>query len=258
MSVERPARRRPPGNAVTPERPERRRASDWRQDHVRDQQAAVQRRRFRTVVLAHWVAQFVLATIGLIAAIGGATAWLLAWNVIATLYAVTAVIAMETLSRRPPAEYDIDDQPRPWLLGSRPTAVLLLTGVPAVLGVTAAVSVIFIGPARDETDAVLKLLGVWTMLLAWAFVHWGFAQVYLLHDRRNRPVETFDFPRTPRPGIVDFVYFSFTLGTTFAASDVTALTTRTRWIITLHSVMSFLMNALIIALAFDTIKAAAS
>ena len=96
------------------------------------------------------------------------------------------------------------------------------------------------------------------MLLAWAFLQWGFAQVYLLHDRRNRPLETFDFPRTPRPGIVDFVYFSFTVGTTFAASDVTSLTTRTRWIITLHSVVSFLMNALIIALAFDTIKAAAN
>ena len=253
-----PSRRRPWGSAAAGDRPGRRRAREWRAAHEQDRRAARERRRFSGVVWAHGVAQVVLACVGVMALLVGSLDWLLLWNLIATVYAVAAIIVMEVLSRRVPAEYDIDDRPRPWVLGSHPLAVLALTGVPALLGLMAAMRVIFVGPGHDDVDAAVKIIGVWTMLLAWAFLQWGFAQVYLLHDRRNRPLETFDFPRTPRPGIVDFVYFSFTVGTTFAASDVTSLTTRTRWIITLHSVVSFLMNALIIALAFDTIKAAAN
>ncbi len=251
-----PSRRRAWGG-VPGERVERRRASEWREERAGDREAARQRRRFAGVLTAHGAAQAILTVVGVIALVIGSLTWLTTWNLIATVYAIAAIIAMEVLSRRRPAEYDIDDRPRPWALGSRPAAVLGLTGVPALLGLTAAMSVIFVGPNHDDFDAATKVIGVWTMLLAWAFLQWGFAQVYLLHDRRNRPAEMFDFPRTPRPGIVDYVYFSFTVGTTFAASDVTALTTRTRWIITIHSVVSFLMNALIIALAFDTIKAAA-
>jgi len=53
--------------------------------------------------------------------------------------------------------------------------------------------------------------------------------------------------------MVDFVYFSFTVGSSFAASDVTVLSSRTRWTVVWHSVSSFFFNGLIIVLALNTI-----
>ena len=43
------------------------------------------------------------------------------------------------------------------------------------------------------------------------------------------------------------------LGTTFAASDVEVLSTRLRWTVVWHSVLSFFFNGLIIVLALNTI-----
>lgn len=92
------------------------------------------------------------------------------------------------------------------------------------------------------------------MLLGWGFLHWGFAQVYALQDARAYPARALEFPgQNPSPSLVDYVYVAFTVGTTFAASDVSFMNTRTRWLVTIHSVASFGLNALTIALAFNTI-----
>jgi uncharacterized membrane protein len=53
------------------------------------------------------------------------------------------------------------------------------------------------------------------------------------------------------------VYFAYTLGTTFAASDVEVRTTRMRWTIVWHSVLSYFFNGLVIVLALNTIMSAA-
>ena len=96
-------------------------------------------------------------------------------------------------------------------------------------------------------------LGVWTMLLAWGFLHWGFAQLYLQNyfASADAPLR---FPNTTRPRLVDFAYFAFTLGTSFAASDVEVRSTRLRWTVLWHSVISFFFNGFIIVLALNTIS----
>ncbi len=217
--------------------------------------AATPRRRTSAIMVLHWIAQILLAAIGAVIIATDELAWVLAWNVLGTAYAATAIIALATASRRPAAGDDLDDDTSRWFASANGAITVALTVVPTLIGVTAALMVIIDG--RDESLGVLvKVIGVWAMLLAWGFLQWGFAQVYVLHARR-RPEPTFDFPRTPRPGLVDFVYFSFTVGTSFAASDVTVVSTRTRWIVTVHSVVGFLLNALIIALSFNTIMSAA-
>ena len=60
-------------------------------------------------------------------------------------------------------------------------------------------------------------------------------------------------PGTERPRLVDFVYFSFTNGTSFAPSDVSIMTTRMRWTVSWHSLAAFFLNALLIVLVINTI-----
>ena len=44
--------------------------------------------------------------------------------------------------------------------------------------------------------------------------------------------------------------FSFTLGTSFAASDVTVTSRTMRWHVMMHSILSFFYNTVVLAVAF--------
>lgn len=214
--------------------------------------------------------QIVLAVIGLVFLFGNGDSVLplTLWCMLGSLYALVTIIYLAMRARGAESRIRDDENPR-WFDRIRGAVTVILTVIPTAIGVTAALEVILVGAAKNfdlsellgegiELDWVIKPIGVWAMLLAWGFLHWGFAQVYLHQYDRMAPVATLDFPDTPKPGLVDFVYFSFTIGTTFAASDVNVKTTRTRWTVTVHSVLGFLMNALIIALSFNTIMNAAN
>lgn len=62
------------------------------------------------------------------------------------------------------------------------------------------------------------------------------------------------FPKRTVPFFSDFLYFSFTIGTAFATSDARVETSRSRWIVMMHSVVSFLYNALVVAVAFQILQ----
>lgn len=204
------------------------------------------------VVLSNWGIQLVLAAIGIYSLVGetlDGAAW---WCMLSTLYAFGAVVVLSFMARNgggPPAEAS-----RRWLGRARKPIVTIFTVVPALIGILAALQVILADSLVGADDrGINKFLGVWSMLLGWAMLHWGFAQLYLLRSEEARPGKVLDFPESDHPGLVDHVYFAFTVGTTFAASDVTVLDTRTRWVVTIHSVLAFGLNALTIALAFNTI-----
>ena len=172
------------------------------------------------------------------------------WCVLGTLYAVVALVILGRIAKR-------SDQPqarRPSRLEiGRPARIVSFTAtiLASFVGLGAATQVLAL--SNDPSFGVIvDLLGVWAMLLSWGFLHWGFAQVYY-QDYYAADPPPLRFPQTPRPRIVDFVYFSFTLGTSFAASDVETLSTRLRWRVVWHSVLSFFFNGLIIVLALNTI-----
>jgi uncharacterized membrane protein len=56
------------------------------------------------------------------------------------------------------------------------------------------------------------------------------------------------FPGDREPRFADFIYFSAQISTTFAGSDVQVRTTAMRKIVTLHSILSFTFNTVIVAL----------
>lgn len=133
-------------------------------------------------------------------------------------------------------------------------ASLVTTIVSSLIGVTAAGQLLILR-SDPEFGEAMNVVGVWAMLLAWGFLHWGFAQIYyrldnrVPDDPRGRPLM---FPDRDDPGLLDFVYAAFMIGTSFTPNDINT-TSRIRWTVTWHSVLSYFFNGFIIVLALNTI-----
>lgn len=177
-------------------------------------------------------------------------ALIFAWCVVATLYAAVMIIALSLDARASVAAREYRPSKLQANVVVRWTA-LAASLVAGLMGVASAFMVVVL--RNDPTDGWwYKLVGVWAMVMAWGIVHWGFAQwYYARYYATDQP--TMEFPGTATPHLVDFVYFSYTIGTTFAASDVNVLTRDLRWRVTVHAVLSFFFNSAIVVLALSTL-----
>jgi uncharacterized membrane protein len=180
---------------------------------------------------------------------------LAAWCIVSTIYMIVWMIALGRISR---SEW----RGAPTVIATRPPsrgASLITTILSSLIGVAAASELLVLRADPDFGDAI-DFLGVWAMLLAWGFLHWGFAQVYyrLYHvpmppDASGAATEpSMRFPKTTNPSLVDFVYVAFQIATSFTPNDVET-TPRVRWTVTWHAVLSFFFNGFIIVLALNTI-----
>jgi uncharacterized membrane protein len=176
-------------------------------------------------------------------------ALLIAWCVVGTGYAIGIALVLRAASR----SAESDEPPSLLELGLVPRAIsLVATILVSLVGVTATVQHILLEP-RDEVDLALDIIGIWAMVLAWALLHWGFAQLYLqLYYRESDP--PLRFPSVAAPGILEFSYFSYTVAVSLAVSDVEVLDRRMRWRVLAHSVLSFFFNGLIIVTALGAIS----
>jgi uncharacterized membrane protein len=222
-----------------------------------------------TVRVVNLVALSVVVVLGLVFVISadGTEAelvWLGAWCLVSTLYMLAWIAALGWMSRR-------SWHPAPVRVATRAPSrfvALVTTIASSIIGLSAASELLVL---RDDPDlgSTIDFFGVWAMLLAWGYLHWGFAQLYYrLYIRRyseagagigeagvgeaDAAVPAFRFPSTPNPGLLDFVYLAFMVGTSFTPNDVET-TTRVRWTVTWHSVLSFFFNGFIIVLALNTI-----
>ena len=145
--------------------------------------------------------------------------------------------------------------------------VLAITGV-AMVGILAAITA-ELPPARHgDARAVVELVG--SLALAWGFTNC----VFMLHYaqacyHRNGAGEPggqpgappgdaggFQFPATPEPDYWDFLYFSFTAGMSFAASDVNVTRGAVRRIVTLQCLLSFIFNIGVLAFSINVLAGA--
>ncbi|MFJ3959295.1 DUF1345 domain-containing protein [Arthrobacter sp. NPDC090010] len=175
------------------------------------------------------------------------------WCLFGTVYSVVMIVRLgrqagvvQTAEQAVPVAAEISPVAR--------IVTIAATVLASMIGVTAAAQVLLTPSTAEEDVKILAYaVGVWSMLLAWALMHWGFAQIYFQrHYGRKGPL--LRVPGTTRPRMVDFVYFSYTMGTTFAASDCEVLDSRGRWLVTWHSILSFFFNGFIIVLALNTIS----
>jgi uncharacterized membrane protein len=174
----------------------------------------------------------------------------LVWCVVGTIYAGVMLIALAFAAWSPPTGLPH----RPTRLQAHPVVqvvAIVSSLVAALIGISAAVMVVLL--KDDPNDGLwYKIIGVWAMVLAWGVLHWGFAQWYHARYYRTLP-PSMEFPGTPDPHLVDFAYFAYTVGTTFAASDVNVRTRDVRWVVTMHGVLAFFFNSAIIVLALSTL-----
>lgn len=100
--------------------------------------------------------------------------------------------------------------------------------------------------ARNKSPADVALAGS-TILLTWLFVASVFAQHYA-HSFYLQGGQL-EFPGTEHPDYWDFLYFALVISMCCQTSDVAIRSTSMRRLATLHSVLSFFFNVIIIAMA---------
>lgn len=167
---------------------------------------------------------------------------LVIWDVAAAGYIVLTWVA---LRRNIPDEESVENDVRApaW----QATLFALVASGSGLAG-----GMLMIAGRDDSTaDPWLQPAAAATVLLSWVLLHMAFAQIYA---RAFYTDGGLDFPRCENPQATEFLYFSFTVGTSFAVSDVTVTSTPMRRRLIAHSVLSFFFNAAVVAIALDWIK----
>jgi uncharacterized membrane protein len=137
-------------------------------------------------------------------------------------------------------------------------AVLIIVILGSFFAMLALLTQLSVMKTEHGFDRSLSIvLSASTIVLSWLLIHLVFA-VFYAHEfhseRRGKTVAPgggLKFPGENEPDYLDFVYFSFVVGTTAQTSD-TAVTSRAmRRVVALHGVLSFFFNTAVIALAVN-------
>jgi uncharacterized membrane protein len=174
--------------------------------------------------------------------------FLLAWDVLAIAVIVTRWLRI----RRYRSAVDAEPAWLASLPGRRSSFAATL--VVSVVGMTAGGLILTANAVAEEDDElafVLQVSAVPAVLAAWILLHFGYADRYAhLHYRAAPGLR---FPATEWPNLLDFAYFAFTVGTSFATSDVEVRARPLRYTVLTHSVVSFVYNTAILGIAVGVI-----
>ncbi|WP_210496186.1 DUF1345 domain-containing protein [Microvirga antarctica] len=174
------------------------------------------------------------------------TRFLISWDVAVTFYVLSAVQLAATAS--------IDDiRKRSNLEDAGATAILFLT-IGAAVASLAAIGIELLGiHDKQGGDQALRLIvaGL-TILCSWFFVHTIWA-IHYAHEFYGDKGERrgLAFPKEDSPDYFDFFYFSFNMGAAAQTSDVTVVSRNMRRLVLCHTILSFLFNTTILALAIN-------
>jgi uncharacterized membrane protein len=100
-------------------------------------------------------------------------------------------------------------------------------------------------------------VSVATIFLSWLLIHTVFALFYAheFHGEGKGGAGGhgggLDFPDDSTPDYLDFLYFSFVVGTTAQTSDVAVTSSAMRRVVMLHGILSFFFNTAVIAFAVN-------
>jgi uncharacterized membrane protein len=132
-------------------------------------------------------------------------------------------------------------------------AILILT-VTAALASLAAIGIELHGiHEKQPPDQAFRLgLAGATILFSWFFVHTIWA-IHYAHEFYGDGGERrgLAFPKEENPDYWDFLYFSFNMGAAAQTSDVTVGSRKMRRLVLAHTILAFLFNTMILALAIN-------
>ncbi len=139
-------------------------------------------------------------------------------------------------------------------LVSRTSSLLFIVLVSLVslgLAIMLAPDVRDLETTRGASLAFTAALGV---ILAWGVLHTSYALHYAyLYYRSEESAGGLEFPGEQSPKQRDFAYFAFTIGTSFAVSDVNVTDSAIRQAVLGHQIFSFLFNTSILAIVITMI-----
>jgi uncharacterized membrane protein len=173
-----------------------------------------------------------------------------AWNVGAFLYLVLAwwmmLFAREGVEKMKWRSRLQDD-------GALAVLVLTLMATAASL---AAIVLELVHVQQHAGDATLlpRVLAGLTIFLSWCFVHTAFALHYAHEyyvDRGPGGGPGLEFPGGESPEYLDFLYFSFVIGTTSQTADVSIVSGKMRRLALLHGIVAFVFNTTLLALTVN-------
>jgi uncharacterized membrane protein len=123
--------------------------------------------------------------------------------------------------------------------------IVFISLVSLVLAISLAPEVRDLQTTRGISLAFMAALGV---VSAWGVLHTSYALHYAyLYYRSETSPGGLTFPGEQSPRQSDFAYFAFTIGTSFAVSDVDVTDDAMRQAVLGHQVLSFLYNTSILA-----------
>lgn len=133
-------------------------------------------------------------------------------------------------------------------------AILLLSIMATFAGLIAVVFAL--GGAKQAGAVPSVILAIFTILLSWAFVHTIFSFHYA-HEYYGKghddKIGGLTFPGDDQPDYRDFLYFSLVIGMTSQVSDVVITSKVIRRMVSLHAVLSFFFNLVVLALTVNMV-----
>ena len=230
---------------------------------------------FRRILTAALIALIVVYALRLWATgfgLGLATSWdiwalrlITFWDVWAVTYLGLTWLLIIQLSAQQTRRWALDQRipPRPHLsvlrsvivrvlqtlfLVSRTSSlffILFVSLVSLVLAISLTPDVRDLETTRGVSLAFMAALGV---VSAWGVLHTSYALHYAyLYYRSEESAGGLAFPGEQSPKQLDFAYFAFTIGTSFAVSDVNVTDSGIRRAVLGHQILSFFYNTSILA-----------
>lgn len=178
---------------------------------------------------------------------------LVAWEAVAVVYLVLLLTAFRNRTTRdaPSGSRILSGRILEYLSWALPIAA-------SATGVTSAVALLTTDGASGAGSShglLVGLLGSIGVIVAWLLLQTGFAEIYESVYERLPEAGMISFPGIDEdPTLSDFLYLSFTVGTSFSISGATIASRKVRRVIVVHSVTSFFYNAFLIAIAIQVIQ----
>lgn len=195
-------------------------------------------------------------TVGLVAApvmpatLAASTRMILAWDLgVVVFLLLCAHLFFTEPAERMPAHAEAQQEGE-WTIFSLTLGAVIISFV-AVTGEFSSLKALP-APWRGLDVALVAT----TLLTSWLMTHVTFAlryaHEYYARDMGGPAIDRgLDFPDEPEPDYLDFMYFSLVLGMTFQVSDVQITSRKLRRVATLHGLVSFLFNTVIVALTVN-------
>jgi uncharacterized membrane protein len=189
--------------------------------------------------------------------LGGTVAFLAGWILTLTIYLVLLGIVLFQADGPMTKERVSRDQPNRVLL-------LIVLIIVALIG-NISVGVILTSVGGHHLTHARRLVGlsVGAVVMSWLLLHTAAGQHYARlyyedTDRQGRPFpggmrQGVEFPGGDLPTYLDFMYLSFTVGLTYAVSDVNVTSGDQRRFVLLHSVVSFFFYTTVLAVVLNAI-----